>query len=114
MPRSPRDAGQATVEFVALLPLVAVVAALLWQAVVAGHAVWVAGGAARSAARAAAVGMDAGAAARRALTPGLRRGLRVRASPAGVVSVSVRVPAVAPWIALGRYTARAAFPRQAP
>ena len=48
--------GQASVETVALLPLVVVVGALLWQAVVAGQALWLSGAAARAAARAAAVG----------------------------------------------------------
>ena len=48
-----RESGQATVELVALLPLLAAVGLALWQAVVAGQAMWLAGAAARSAARAA-------------------------------------------------------------
>src|SRR3954462_1613781 len=45
--------GQAAVELVAMIPIVILLAAALWQAVVAGPAVWVSGGAARAAARAA-------------------------------------------------------------
>ncbi|HVW18454.1 MAG TPA: hypothetical protein VHB30_09410, partial [Solirubrobacteraceae bacterium] len=48
--------GQASVELVALLPIVLLVGAALWQAVVAGQAIWLSGGAARAAARAAAIG----------------------------------------------------------
>ena len=84
------EAGQAAVELVALLPVLAVLALLAWQAAVAGQAVWLAGAAARSAARAAAVGADPEAAARRALTPALRRGLRVSADDRVVVGVAVR------------------------
>ena len=97
------EAGQATVELVALLPLVAVLAAVLWQGVVAGQAVWLAGSAARAAARAAAVGADARAAARRALPARLERGLVVRAGSAddGGVRVAIAVPAV---VGSGRLT----------
>ena len=71
--------GQASVELVALLPLVVVVGALLWQAVVAGQALWLSAcRGAGAAARAAAVGGDAEAAAKRALPPRLEAGLRVR------------------------------------
>ena len=68
--------GQATVEFVALLPLVVVVALVCWQVVVAGQAVWLSGAAARSAARAAAVGGNARAAARGVLPQRLRAAVR--------------------------------------
>jgi len=87
--------GQATVELVALLPLLAVLAGLLWQAAVAGQAVWLAGSAARAAARAAAVGGDALAAARGVLPGRLERGLVVRRleSDEGV-RVAVGVPSV--------------------
>src|SRR5437763_11737599 len=88
-----RCAGQATVETVALLPLLAVVAGLAWQALVAGQAVWLAGGAARAAARAVAIGADGAAAARGSLPAGLRAGVRVRADGDGV-RVAVPVPLV--------------------
>jgi hypothetical protein len=96
------DHGQATVELVALLPLMAVLAAVLWQGVLAGQAVWLAGSAARAAARASAVGTDARAAARRVLPARLERGLVVRrAERDGGVRVAIAVPAI---IGSGRLT----------
>ncbi|MDQ3676500.1 MAG: ParA family protein, partial [Actinomycetota bacterium] len=73
--RGPRECGQATVELVALLPLVAVLAGILWQATIVGQAVWLSGSAARAAARASAIGDDARAAARRVLPARLERRL---------------------------------------
>lgn len=108
------ERGQATVEFLALLPLVAVLALLAWQAVVAGQAVWLSGAAARSAARAAAVGGDAPAAARRVLPGALRRGVRVRTAPDGSVRVAVRVSSVLGGVRLGSVRARARFVPQGP
>jgi hypothetical protein len=105
--------GQASVEMAALLPLVVLLGALLWQAVVAGQALWLSGAAARAAARAAAVGGDAEAAARGALPPRLEQGLRVRAAGGGGVRVSVRVPSVLTSGSLTTVDSRAAFPRQA-
>jgi hypothetical protein len=100
--RCGRERGQASVELVALLPLMAVLAALLWQAVVAGQAVWLAGSAARAAARASAIGADAPAAARRVLPDRLERGLVVRPAPSGGgVRVAIRIPTV---IGSGRLT----------
>jgi hypothetical protein len=113
MPARSRQRGQATVETVALLPLVVLVGALLWQAVVAGQALWLSGAAARAAARAAAVGGDAQVAARGALPPRLESGLRVRAA-GGRVRVAVRVPAVLSGGSIFTARARAAFPRQRP
>lgn len=102
--------GQAAVELVALLPLLAVVTLVLWQAVVAGHAMWTAGAAARSAARAAAVGGDERAAervARRVLPGGAVRGLRLRLDEGGEVRLTVRVPAVLGGGSVGSWTATA-------
>jgi len=94
--------GQATVELVALLPLVAVLGVVLWQGVVAGQAVWLAGSAARAAARASAVGADAGAAARRVLPERLEHGLVVRrVQSGGGVRVAIGVPAI---VGSGRLT----------
>lgn len=114
MPRatlSPRagERGQATVELVALLPLVAVLAGVLWQAAVAGQAVWLAGSAARAAARASAVGADARAAARRVLPARLERGLVVtRASrDGGDVRVAIAIPAIVGGRRLASVSARA-------
>jgi hypothetical protein len=108
--RDPRDdAGQASVELVALLPLLAAMLALAWQAVLAGHTVWAATTAARSAARAAAVGADPAAAARAHLPRGLERGLRISRVGDGAVQVSVRVPAVLAAISPGRVSATGRF-----
>jgi hypothetical protein len=86
------EGGQATVETVAVLPLVLLVAAIVWQLALTGHAAWLCANAARAAARAEAVGGDGEAAARSALPASLERGLRVwRAEDAGV-RVEVRVP----------------------
>jgi len=110
--RLPRDArGQAAVETVALLPLIAVVAALLWQAALAGQAAWLVGSAARAAARAAAVEADPAAAARGVLPARLERGLEVRAVSDGV-RVCIRVPAVAGRASLGRVSATAHLQEQ--
>ena len=109
---SPADGGQAAVELVAILPLAAVVLALAWQAVLAGHAAWAVTAAARAAARAAAVGAAPEAAARGHLADGLERGLRVRALAGGGVEVSVPIPRVAPALPLGRVTGTGRFRRQ--
>jgi len=108
------ERGQAAVELVALLPLVAALAMLLWQAIVAGQAVWLAGSAARAAARAGAVGEDVRAAALRVLPDRLDRGLVVERmrSAEGDVRVSLRIPAVAVGWRLGTVSARAALQDQ--
>ena len=105
------ETGQAAVEFVAVLPLVALVVAVLWQAVLAGQAVWSAAGAARAAARAQAVGGDALAAARGAVPGALRRGVRVRADGAAV-RVGVAVPIVLVGARLLTVDASAKLPPQ--
>lgn len=92
--RAPAQTGQASVELVALLPVMAVLVALAWQVVVAGQAVWLAGGAARSAARAYSLGKDATAGARAALPVAWRDDVRVRTFADGRVSVRLRVPPV--------------------
>lgn len=104
--------GQATVELVALLPLLIALLAALWQAVLAGQAMWAAGVAARAAARADAVGADPAAAARAHLPPPLERGLRVTAARQGAVRVSVRIPALPGLPSPGRTGAAAHFEPQ--
>ena len=117
-PRAPRtarlaaDDGQSAVELVAVLPIVVVLAAALWQAVVAGQAVWVSGAAARAAARAAAVGGDAKEAARRALPGALERGLRVETHDDGKAKVHITIPLVVGSGSLTTVTAQAQFQRQ--
>src|SRR3954451_16140726 len=105
------ESGQAAVEFVSLLPLVALVVAVLWQAVLAGQAVWSSAGAARAAARAQAVGGDALAAARGALPRSLRSGVRVRAD-GDAVRIAVPVPLVLAHAHLLTVDARAQLPPQ--
>ena len=101
------ERGQATVELVSLLPLMAVFAALLWQAVVAGQAVWLAGSAARAAARANAVGGDSRAAARSVLPARLRRGVVVSERGDEGVRVWVAIPSVVGSRRLGKVSAQA-------
>jgi hypothetical protein len=86
--------GQATVELVALLPLIAFLALLMWQLAVAGQAMWLAGSAARAAARAAAVGGSPRSAARGVLPGRQERDLRIRAGADGSLVLSLGVPLV--------------------
>ena len=109
------ERGQATVEFVAVLPLLAVLGFAVWQAAIAGQAIWLAGAAARAAARAEAIGADPEPAARGALPPRLEDGLGVRSGDDdGGVTVTLRIPAVVGGGSLGTTTARARFAPQGP
>src|SRR5438128_2137472 len=112
MRRRDRQAGQATVEFVALLPLIAVVGLLLWQAVVAGEAASLAGSAARAASRADALGRSVDGAARSVLPPRLQDGLTVVRRSDGSVRVRVRVPAVLGGASVGTVSGSARFAPQ--
>jgi hypothetical protein len=112
MPRWRAHDGQAAVELVAMIPIVILLAAALWQAVVAGQAVWVSGAAARAAARAAAVGGDAEAAARRALPGALERGLHVDTDDDGKAEVRIPVPLVIGDGRLATVSAKAHFEPQ--
>jgi hypothetical protein len=115
MPARDGQHGQASVETVALLPIVALVGALLWQAVVAGQALWLSAAAARAAARATAVGGDAEAAARGALPSRLQHGLRVRPAHDGAgIRVAVHIPSVLSAGSIATVESRAAFPEQRP
>ena len=100
------ERGQGAVELVAVLPLIALLVAVAAQLLVAGHAVWSAGAAARAAARAHAVGGDAARAARATLPRRLESRLRVVTEAGGEVRVTVRVPPLAPGLDLGTVTAR--------
>lgn len=91
--RARSERGQASVEMVAVLPLVLLVGLAVWQMALAGHTLWACASAARVAARADAVGEDAERAARSALPTGLERGMEVREA-AGAVEVRVLVPFV--------------------
>src|SRR4051794_17031571 len=105
------DDGQASVELVALLPVLAAIALLAWQALVAGHAWSLAGAAAREAARADALGADPRAAAVSVLPRALRHDLRVTAGADGV-RVRVEVPRVLGGLDMGSVTVRAAMEPQ--
>jgi hypothetical protein len=96
--RPARCSGQASVEFVAVLPALAVCLVLAGQTVVVGWALWSAGVAARAGARAQHVGADPVAAARHALPGSLRRDAVIRSGDG--VRVNVRVPALVPGVAL--------------
>jgi hypothetical protein len=112
MSRWRADDGQAAVELVSLLPLAALLLAVVWQATIAGHAVWAAGAAARAGARAAATGADVQAAARSRLPEELERDLAVRDDGTGTVEVAVPVPTLPVLPELGRITATAHFAPQ--
>jgi pilus assembly protein CpaE len=104
--------GQAAVELVGILPLLALIGLLCWQAVVAGQAVWLSGAAARAAARASALDQDAEAAARHVLPGALADGVSVDDSGGGDVRVRVEIPAVVGGIHLASISERARFAAQ--
>jgi hypothetical protein len=108
------ERGQATVELVGVLPLVVVLGFAVWQAAVAGQALWMAGTAARAAARAAALGADPAAAARDVLPRRLEDGVRVGTRDDGGVRVTLRIPAVVGGGAVGTTSAGARFVPQGP
>lgn len=89
-----REGGTASVELIAVVPFLLLAVLVAGQIALAGQAMWSAGVAARAGARAALVGADATAAARRALPPSLREGAKVDDS--GAVSVRVPVPRLVP------------------
>lgn len=91
-----REDGTASVELVAVVPFLLLAVLVAAQLGLVGQALWSAGVAARAGARAALVGNDAGAAARRALPPSLRRGARV--SDSGAISVRVEIPRLLPGL----------------
>ncbi|MGZ8633233.1 MAG: TadE/TadG family type IV pilus assembly protein [Solirubrobacteraceae bacterium] len=100
--------GQAAVELVAVLPLLAALLCGIWQVALLGHASWAAAAAARAAARAQALGVDPRTAARAHLPARLERGLSVRTSQGGEVRVRVRVPSLV-GVRMGHVSARSAF-----
>ena len=106
--RERRESGQATVELVAMLPLLGVLALGVWQAAVAGHAIWSASAAARTASRIAAVGGDAEKAAR--AIAGSRA--RIRDAGDGAVRITVPIPAVAGGRDLTTFSTTARFEPQ--
>jgi hypothetical protein len=104
--------GQAAVELAAILPLIALIGLLCWQAIVAGQAVWLSGSAARAAARASALGRDPTRAARAALPGALAPGARVSSDAPGEVEVRLEIPSVVGGLRLAAIHARARFAPQ--
>jgi TadE-like protein len=94
-----RQRGQASIETVALLPVLLLAAVACWQAVLVGWTAVSAAHAARAAARAELVGDPPQPAAMAALPDSMRAGLAVR-SDGRAVHVHVRVPAVIPGLDL--------------
>jgi hypothetical protein len=90
-----REEGTASIELIATVPFLLLAVLVAVQIALAGHTLWSASVAARAGARAALVGADATAAARRALPPSLRE----RAEVSGSGPVSVKVPL--PWLLPG-------------
>lgn len=94
--------GQASVEIIALVPLLIVIAVAGVQLGVTAHAWGMAREAARAGARAALVGAPADDAARLVLGPGLRQGAIVREvtrrDGERRVTVRVLVPMLLPWV----------------
>jgi len=91
-----REEGTASVELIAAVPFLLLAVVVAAQLALAGQALWSAGVAARAGARAALVGGDAAAAARRALPPPLRPGAEV--DDAEGVSVRVAIPRLLPGL----------------
>jgi len=79
---------------IAAVPFLLLAVLVAAQLGLAGQALWSAGVAARAGARAALVGGDATAVARRALPPSLRAGAKV--GDAGAISVRVAIPVLLP------------------
>jgi hypothetical protein len=108
-----RERGQATIELVAMVPVVLLVGLIAWQLALAGHTAWLSAHAARVGARASLVGRDPEVAARSALPASLRRGLSVERVGLGGVRVSVRVPPLLRgWRPPVRITAASSLGRQ--
>ena len=91
-PQHHPETGQASVELVAMVPVVLLVGAVAWQLALAGHTAWLTAHAARAAARADAVGEKPSEAARSALPRSLEDDIEVERLERGGVRVSVRVP----------------------
>jgi hypothetical protein len=89
-----REDGTASIELIASVPFLLLAILVAAQIALAGQALWSAGIAARAGARAALVGGDGAAAARRALPSSMRRGSKVDDS--GAISVRVGVPRLLP------------------
>jgi Flp pilus assembly protein TadG len=104
------ERGQASVELVALLPLLLAVALALFQLLLVGASAWFASTAARDAARASALGDDPRTAAASAVPAPFRRGLAVHAASPGV-RVHLTIPTLT-GVPLGSTSATASMEPQ--
>ena len=102
------EEGTASVELVAVVPFLLLAVLVAAQIAMAGQALWSASVAARAGARAALVGRDAGAAARRALPEGMREAAKVDEEGAEV-AVRVVVPRLLPALPRLNVSARSAL-----
>ncbi|MBS1864178.1 MAG: hypothetical protein JSS68_21000 [Actinobacteria bacterium] len=102
------EEGTASVELVAAVPFLLLALAVAAQIALAGQALWSASVAARAGARAALVGSDPRAAARRALPTVMRHGAVVEAEDDGEggIEVKVPVPTLLPQLPVVKVTAR--------
>ena len=91
-----REEGTASIEMVAAVPFLLLAVLVAAQIGLAGGALWSAGVAARAGARAALVGGDAEAAARRALPSAMQGGAEVSSGDA--VAVRVVIPRLVPML----------------
>ncbi|MGI9020625.1 MAG: hypothetical protein ACR2G3_07950 [Solirubrobacterales bacterium] len=105
-PRRRDDRGQASVELVAILPVLALLTLLALQLAIIGYGLWAGANAARAGARAEYVGGDERRAARSAVPEAFRRGFRATGSP---LRVRVRAPSLLPGVRSVPLSARAAF-----
>jgi hypothetical protein len=107
------ERGQASVEFLGVLPAALLLVLAAWQLALAGQTSWLAANAARVGARAQAVGHDPDLAARSALPSYLRDRMQVTSGDGGRVLVRVRLPLLLKrWRTPVRIGASAAMARQ--
>jgi hypothetical protein len=97
----------ASVELIAVVPFLLLAVLVAAQIALAGQALWSASVAARAGARAALVGADAVAAAKRALPDSMRGSAKVEAD--GEISVRVAVPELVPQLPRVMVGARASM-----
>ncbi|MBB1246521.1 pilus assembly protein [Streptomyces durbertensis] len=114
-----RDSGQATVEFLGMVPLILLLLALCWQFVLVGYTFVLAGDAADRAARASAVGESCQAAAVEAMPGSWASGASVSCPGHGygevaAATVRLKVPVLFPSVKLPlTISSRAAAPSEA-
>ena len=103
------DEGQATVELVAVLPLLLIAGIAVWQGVIAARTATIAAAGARAAARAIAVGADPRQALFRSIPIASASGARITKLADGSVRVAIPLQRVVIGGNLGRLEAKARF-----